>query len=93
MSKVIFDGPKEPYKGFTVKATNSTDGDALIEIFKDGQPYHSFLYPAYRVWNIAAHFKDIVDGELEGHDGGYRLANFNGFTTSGRPASTDSARG
>jgi hypothetical protein len=35
-------------------------------VTKDGKPYREFEYPAYRVWNIAAHWVDMVNGELEG---------------------------
>jgi hypothetical protein len=42
-----------------------------------------FLYPAYKIYNIAAHFEEIVDGELEGNDGGYRAASWNGITPIG----------
>jgi hypothetical protein len=86
----IFAGPKEPDRGYTVTATALEDtehsrGDAVVEIFKDGQVVRAFEYPAYRVWNIAAHFGDIVDGEIVNHDGGYRAADWNGLTPTGEP--------
>jgi hypothetical protein len=73
---------KAPDRGFTVKAHYLTEprGDALVEIFKDGEPYRRFLYPAYKVWNIAAHFSDIVDGEIDGNMSGYDLAGWTGFS-------------
>jgi len=86
VEKIAFEGPPEPDRGFTVRASylkQPNKGDALIEIFKDGQPHRQFLYPAYKIWNIAAHFGEIVDGELEGHDGGYRAASWNGITPTG----------
>ena len=39
--------------------------DAWIEIFKDGTRVKSFYYPAYRIYNIAAHFDEMVDNEIE----------------------------
>lgn len=71
-----------PDRGFTVKAfylQKPNNGDALVEIYRDGQPYRRFLFPAYKVWNIAAHFTDIVDGEIEGNFSGYDLAGWAGF--------------
>lgn len=71
-----------PYRGFTVKAfylQAPNDGDALVEIHKDGKPYRRFLFPAYKIWNIAAHFTDIVDGEINGNYSGYDLAGWTGF--------------
>jgi hypothetical protein len=82
IEKIAYEGPPQSDRGFTVRATylKSPKGNALIEIFRDGTLYREFLYPAYKIYNIAAHFRDIVDGELEDHDGGYRMASWNGIT-------------
>lgn len=63
-------------RGYNVKAFYIEDGkgDALIKITKDGNPLRKFLFPAYKIWNIAAHFSDIVDGELENNTSGYEMA-------------------
>ena len=64
-------------RGYNVKAfylEEPMGGEALIQITKDGEMLREFLFPAYKIWNIAAHFKDIVDGELEKHAGGYAMA-------------------
>jgi hypothetical protein len=53
--------------------------DALIEIQKDGEAYKEFEYPSYKIWNIAAHFRDIVDSEIAENDRGYRIAGSTGF--------------
>jgi len=50
-----------------------------VEIFKDGQPHRSFTFPAYKIWNIAAHFRDIVDGEIEKSTSGYDMAASDGL--------------
>jgi hypothetical protein len=54
-------------------------GDALVEIYHDGKLLRLFLFPAYKIWNIAAHFKDIVDSEIAGDRGGYDMAAWTGF--------------
>ena len=73
---------EKPDRGYTVKASYLLPphaGDALIEIFKDGEPLRRFLFPAYKIWNIAAHFSDIVDGEIENNASGYEMAAWTGF--------------
>jgi hypothetical protein len=66
-------------RGFTAKAwylvnTEESKGDALIEIFYKDNLIREFLFPAYKIWNIAAHLSDIVDGELKNSDRGYQIA-------------------
>ena len=84
---VAFDSSKDAdytarMHGYSVKASYLKEprkGDALIEIFKDGKPLRAFLFPAYKIYNIAAHFGDIVDGELRGDSHGYQMAAWNGI--------------
>lgn len=33
-----------------------------------------FSTPAYKIYNLQAHFSDIVDGEIENSDSGYQIA-------------------
>lgn len=76
---------KQPDRGYTVRASYLKEPrkqDALIEIFKDSKPLRAFFFPAYKVWNIAAHFHDIVDGEIAGDSSGYEMAAWNGITNS-----------
>lgn len=50
-------------RGFHFTATYpAADGaqQALIEIRKDGQLVKATLWPAYKVWNVAAHADDIA---------------------------------
>ena len=68
-------------RGFNAKAWYLKDiaeskGDALIEIRKKDKLLRQFLFPAYKIWNIPAHFRDIVDGELseENKAKGYKIA-------------------
>jgi len=83
IEKIAFEGPKEPDRGYTVKASylkQPNEGDALVEIFKDGQLLRQFMFPAYKIWNIAAHFRDIVDGEIEKSAKGYQMAAWDGIS-------------
>ncbi len=73
-------------RGFNAKAyyledTETSKGDALIEIRYQGELIREFLFPSYKIWNIAAHFRDIVDGELSKDDKerGYRIATSTGL--------------
>lgn len=81
VKKLAFES-KQAERGFTVRAYYLSEprGDALVEMYRAGEPYRRFLYPAYKVWNIAAHFSDIVTSEIEGNNSGYDLAGWTGFT-------------
>jgi hypothetical protein len=70
---------RKEYKGFEMKAFWGDEPDARIEITRDGKPYKTFSYPSYKIFNLAAHFIGIVDGELEGSDIGYRIAGSTGL--------------
>ena len=63
-------------RGFNVKAFYLIEpaGEALIVVSRDDKPLREFLFPAYKIWNIAAHFRDIVDGELAKSAIGYEMA-------------------
>lgn len=77
IEKVAFEGPKEPDRGYTIKVSylkGPQAGNALVEIFKNGKKTREFLWPAYKIWNLQAHFKDIVDGEIKGDTSGYAIA-------------------
>ena len=80
IEKVAFES-KEPDRGYTVKALYLIEpsSEALVEIFKEGQLVRKFLFPAYKIWNIAAHFSDIVDGEIEKSAHGYAMAASDGL--------------
>lgn len=80
IEKLAFEIPDD--RGFTCKAhyLKNPSGDALIEIFRDGNLMREFLFPAYKIWNIAAHFRDIVDGELLNSPHGYEMAAWNGIS-------------
>jgi len=73
-------------RGFNVKAwylenTETSKGDALIEVRYCNELIRDFIFPAYKIYNIAAHFTDIVDSELSKDDKerGYAIAASNGL--------------
>lgn len=41
------------------------DSNALVVIKTSHGIIKQFLFPAYKVWNIAAHVKDIADGWMK----------------------------
>ena len=63
-------------KAWYLKNTDESKGDALIEIKYKDTLLREFIFPAYKIYNIAAHFSDIVDGELSKDDKerGYMIA-------------------
>ncbi len=82
IDKVAFEGPNESDRGFTMRVSYLKEpdkADALVEIFKDGTPVRQFTFPAYKIYNLQAHFKDIVDGEIEKSMNGYEMAAWNGI--------------
>jgi len=83
VESVAFEGPKTPDRGYTIRASYLKEphaSDALIEVMKDGQPLRQFLFPAYKIYNLQAHFRDIVDSEIENSANGYEMAAWNGIS-------------
>ena len=83
VESVAFEGPKTPDRGYTIRASylkKPNDGDALIEVMKDGQVIRRFMFPAYKIYNLQAHFRDIVDGEIQNSAKGYEMAAWNGIS-------------
>jgi hypothetical protein len=78
IDKVAFEGVT---RGYNFKATYLIEpkGMALIEITKDDKMIKEFLFPAYKLWNIAAHANDIVDGLERESDSGLFIAGSNGL--------------
>ena len=79
---MIFETESE--QGFVFKAWKIKDSKlaALVEVEKDGGLIRSFLFPAYKVWNVPAHSRDIIESELAGNFDGYWLAGATGFGES-----------
>lgn len=83
IDKVAFEGPKTPDRGYTIRATYLKEPyakDALIEVMKGGKVIREFAFPAYKIYNLQAHFLDIVDGEIEGSARGYEMAAWDGIS-------------
>ena len=76
--KLMFERIKN-YKGFNIKAYVGDEPNARIEIYKNGNLYKEFNYPGYKIYNLQAHFTDIVNGELENSDEGYKIAGSTGL--------------
>lgn len=57
--KVAFEVEARGFK-FTATYLAEPKGDALIEISRNGEMVKSLLWPAYKIWNIAAHAEDIA---------------------------------
>lgn len=75
---LAFEGDK---CGYHFKATYLSEpkGDALVEISKGGVIVREFLWPAYKIWNIAAHAEDIAAGLDAGNASGLYMAGEVGF--------------
>ena len=70
----------KPYRGFVFKAWETdSKGDAIIEVERDGKIIRSFIFPAYKIWNIPAHATDIIQSELNNDINGYLTAGSNGL--------------
>lgn len=73
------------YKGIVIRVfyLDGVDGtvtaDADVEIVRDGTVIETLTYPAYKVWNLAAHAEDIIDGEEAGNSHGWFLAGSDGL--------------
>ena len=68
-------------RGFSARAwylenIETSKGDALVVVKYGRKTIRQFIFPAYKIWNIPAHFDDIIDGELSKDDKerGYRIA-------------------
>jgi hypothetical protein len=62
-------------RGFTIKAYWGDCADAEVEITRDGNTFKKFTYPSYKIFNLEAHFGDIVDGFLSSDElSGFRVA-------------------
>jgi hypothetical protein len=71
-------------RGFNLKAwylknTETEKGDALIRITKKDGSFKEMIYPAYKIYNIAAHFDDIITSEINGDSKGYLIAGSTGL--------------
>jgi len=71
-------------RGFNIKAwylkdTETEQGDALIRITRKDGLFKEAVYPAYKIYNIAAHSDDIITSEINGDQRGYLIAGLTGL--------------
>lgn len=72
---------KEPIDGYMFEAwyLHKPKGDALVRITQDEKIVREFFWPAYKIWNIAAHEMDIIDGLERDTDDGLLIAGSTGL--------------
>lgn len=58
---------------------SSPKGDALVQLHRGDALLREFLFAAYKVWNLAAHFEDIVASEVQQNVDGYAIAASDGL--------------
>ena len=59
--------------------TEESKGDALVELRYNGEIVRKIIFPAYKIYNIAAHFSDIVNSEINNESRGYAIAASDGL--------------
>ncbi len=71
----------KPDRGFVFTVWEGLEGkgDAVVEIERDGKLVKEFTFPAYKIWNIAAHSGDIIQSELNKDVEGYLIAGSDGL--------------
>lgn len=82
IENLAFEGPNTPDRGYTMRVSYlkpPANANALVEIIKDGEKVREFLFPSYKIYNLQAHFREIVDSEIEKNDNGYRQAAWTGI--------------
>lgn len=81
IEKLAFDSTDKLRDGYRIRAMYLLEpkADALVEIFKGETLLKSFLFPAYKIWNIPAHAEDILSGLDQGNDSGLKMAAWNGI--------------
>lgn len=92
--KLAFDRQDRGYRiraWYRDTAEGKTDGDALVEITNKGKLLRHFLYAAYKIWNLAAHFSDIVDSEMEHNIDAYAVVGSEGLGSCVVPKPTGAA--
>ena len=71
VAQVAYDTKDTPYRNFHIRASYlkaPKDSKAFIEIFRRGSPWRHQYYPAYRIYNLVAHFSEWVDAELHNEE-------------------------
>lgn len=80
VKSIAFEGPNTPDRGYTMRVSYlDQPGDALVELMKDGSVVREFLFPTYKIYNLQAHFSEIVDSEIANNNEGYERAAWSGL--------------
>lgn len=67
-------------QGYKFEIRDAEKGDSNVKIFDpEGNKVKEFKWPTYKVFNLGAHSKDIVDGLKRGSNDGLNLAGWSGF--------------
>lgn len=79
VDKFAFESPE--ISGYKICAwyLKEPENDCLVKITQSGNLVREFLYPAYKVWNLAAHASEIIASEIEKNSEGYRCAGSDGL--------------
>lgn len=79
IDKITFESPD--IKGYRISAWYllHPKSDCLVRVTKGEEIVREFLYPAYKVWNLAAHAEEIIDSEIEKNQQGYLCAGSDGL--------------
>lgn len=79
--KPLFDMDDREFnvKAWYLENTEDSKGDALIELRYKDKVVRELIFSAYKIYNIAAHFSDIVDGEINNNGRGYAIAASDGL--------------
>lgn len=65
-ASIAFDTTEYGYRFVAHYLTGRDKTSARVEISKDGVLVKAFRWPAYKIWNIAAHTRDIAEDLNEG---------------------------
>ena len=79
VEKLAFESPEINGHKISAWYLKEPDGDCLVRVTQGENLLQEFLYPAYKVWNLAAHADEIVASEIEKNMEGYRHAGSDGF--------------
>lgn len=79
IDKLAFESPE--IKGHKISAwyLHEPKADCLVKVSKGELIIREFLYPGYKVWNLAAHAEEIIESEIDKNVEGYRCAGSDGL--------------
>ena len=68
-------------RGYNVKVfyLMKPENKSFVQILKNENIIKKFFIPSYKIYNIPAHFINIVNSEIKGSTEGYEMALSTGF--------------